>query len=141
MAKIDIEKLNKDFKELIGKRNTLSELDYNDKTYDDVEEELHDLEDDFQEEYGDFLEKAFEAVHDEFCPDNDVLLPIAYIAKKYYIKDKGDKKLYAPYPGEGVIVEVDNYMDHDTRMVMVPDPVRIVLIIDKAQVEELWRAE
>jgi len=141
MAETNIENLNQDMIKLINKRNELSELDYNDSTYDDVEEELHDLEDDFLEKYGDYLESAFQAVHDEFCPDNEVLLSIAYLAKKYYVKEKNGKKLYAPYPGEGVIVEVDDYLDRDTRMVLVPDPVRIVLIIDKSQVEELWRAE
>ncbi len=141
MADINTEKLNKDLIELITKRNELADIDYNNEEYDDVEEELHDLEDDFLEEFGEYLEGIFQAVHDEFCPESDVLLPIAYLAKKYYIKDKNGKKLYAPYPGEGVFVEVDDYLNHDTRMVIVPDPVRIVLIIDKAQVEELWRAE
>jgi len=141
MGKPDINKLNEDLKNLIEKRNFLAELNYNDKTYDDVEEELHDYEDDFVEDYGEYLEDALTKVHDEVSPDSDVLLPIAYLAKKYYIKEKEGRKLYAPYPGEGVIVEVDKYPGHDTRMVLVPDPVRIVLITDKAKVEELWRAE
>ncbi len=140
MAKIDQEKLNIDLIELINKRNELARLDYNSHDYDDVEEQLHDMEDDFLDTYGEYLEGVLQAIHDEFCPESDVLLPIAYLAKKYYIKEKNGKTLYAPYPGEGVIVEVDNYMDHDTRMVFVPDPVRLVLIIDKAQIEELWRA-
>lgn len=143
MAKpeVDLKELNTDLIQIINKRNELSELDYNDKEYDNIEEELHDLEDDFLDNYGDFLESALQAVHDEFSPESEVLLPIAYLAKKYYVKEKNGAKLYAPYPGEGVIVEVDNYIDRDTRMVIVPDPVRIILIIDKAQIEELWRAE
>lgn len=141
MVDIDIKKLNEDLIELIDKRNFLSELDYNDKTYDDVEEELHDKEDDFIEEYGPYLEAALTAVHEEHCPDSEVLLPIAYIAKRYYVKEKEGRKLYAPYPDEGVIVEVDKYPKRDTRMVIIPDPVRIILIIDKARkVVELWRA-
>ncbi len=141
MGKTDLNKLNTDLIQLIEKRNQLSELDYNDKDYDDVEEALHDMEDDFLEMYGDYLESALEAVHDEFSPESEVLLPIAYLAKKYFVKEKNGARLYSPYPGEGVFVEVDNYVDHDTRMVIVPDPVRIILIIDKSRIEELWRAQ
>lgn len=140
-ADVDFKKLNGELIQLIDKRNELSELDYNDEEYDTIEEDLHDLEDEFLENYGTYLESALQAVHDEFSPESEVLLPIAYLAKRYYVKEKNGKKLYAPYPGEGVIVEVDNYIDRDTRMVLIPDPVRIILIIDKAQIEELWRAE
>ena len=138
---MDQEKLNLELIQLINKRNELARLDYNSQDYDDVEEHLHDLEDAFLDEYGDYFENILQAIHEEFCPESDVLLPIAYLAKKYYVKEKNGKMLYSPYPGEGVYVEVDDYMDHDTRMVIVPDPVRLVLIIDKSQVEELWRAE
>ncbi len=99
------------------------------------------MEDDFLDVYGDYLEEVFQAIHDEFCPDSDVLLPIAYLAKKYYVKDKDGRKIYSPYPGDGVFVDVEDYPNHDTRMVIVPDPVRIVLIINKSKIEELWRAE
>lgn len=141
MEKTDVAKLNIDLIQLIEKRNQLSELDYNDSEYDNIEEALHDMEDDFLDKYGDYLENALEAVHDEFSPESEVLLPIAYLAKKYFVKEKNDSRLYSPYPGEGVFVEVDNYIDHDTRMVIVPDPVRIILVIDKARIEELWRAQ
>ena len=141
MSKANLEKLNIDLILLINKRNELARLDYNSQNYDDVEEELHDMEDDFLDEYGEYLESVLQAIHDEFCPESDVLLPIAYLAKKYYVKEKNGKNLYSPYPGEGVFVEVDNYINHDTRIVFVPDPIRLVLIIDKSQIEELWRAE
>ena len=139
MATIDSKKLNQDLIQIIHKKNELSELDYNDENYDDVEEELHDLEDDFIESFGDHLEMALQKVHDEVCPDNDVLLPIAYLAKKYYVKEKEGRLLFAPMPGEGVIVDTDKYPNRDTRIVIVPDPVRIIMITDKAKIDELWR--
>ena len=40
---------------ILQKRLELSKLSYSDNTYDDVEEVLHDLEDDFNEKYGDQL--------------------------------------------------------------------------------------
>ena len=42
---------------ILQKRLELSKLSYSDETYDDVEEVLHDLEDDFNEKYGDQLEE------------------------------------------------------------------------------------
>ena len=41
---MDVDKLNRDFALIADKINELDELDYNDERYDDLEEELHDLE-------------------------------------------------------------------------------------------------
>ena len=47
------EEVDKDFIDIIQKRNELAGLNYNDPQYDDKEEELHDMEDAF------FLIKSF----------------------------------------------------------------------------------
>ena len=140
---MDITQLNQDLIQLILKRNELSRLDYNNPEYDDVEEELHDMEDTFVERYGEYLEEALGAVHEEICPDNDVLLPIAYLAKQYAIQqdEETGEQLFIPPPDEGVIVDVDNYENKLTRLVIVPSPLRIILQVDKEHQEELWRVE
>ncbi len=139
---MDIKQLNKDLCELIEKRNALAALDYNDEIYDDVEEALHDFEDDFLEKYGEYLEEAFQTVHDEYCPDNDVLLPIAYIAKKYIVKkDKEGNTIYGVGPNEGILVEPDDYPGRDVRLMLVPSPTRIVMTIDNAHPKVVWQAE
>jgi hypothetical protein len=119
---MDIKALDKALLEITKKREELSKIDYNNPKYDDLEEQLHDLEDDFQDEYGDYLEKALQNVHDEFCPDNDVLMPIAYL-------------------GQGVIVEVDKLPGKDTRLVLVPSPVRIMLTVGKDKQQVVWEAK
>ena len=48
------EKLDQQLTEIVKKRNQLSQMDYSDDSYDDLEEELHDLEDDFNEDYRDW---------------------------------------------------------------------------------------
>src|SRR5688572_33373934 len=78
---MDVKALNRALLEIVTKREELSKVNYNDPTYDNLEEELHDLEDDFQDEYGAYLEKALQQVHDEYCPDNDVLMPIGYLGQ------------------------------------------------------------
>lgn len=124
---------------LVEKKNQLSALDYNDKTYDVVEEELHEMEDTFVEKYGDYLEEVLADVHDELCPDNDVLLPTAYLANKYTKEEAAGGITYLPADG-GVIVDVDEYPNKLTRLVLVPTPTRLILQIGKQQ-EEVWKAE
>jgi hypothetical protein len=119
---MDIKALDKALLEIVKKRDELVKLDYNNPKYDDLEEQLHDLEDDFQDEYGDYLESALQNVHDEFCPDNDVLLPIAYL-------------------GQGVIVEVDKLPGKDTRLAIEPSPVRILLKVGKDKQQVVWEAK
>ena len=75
---------------ILEKRLELSKLNYSDDTYDDIEEMLHDLEDDFNEKYGDQLEGILEKVHSKHCPESDVLLPTAYLAKKFVETEDGE---------------------------------------------------
>ena len=116
---MDVKALDQALLNIVKKREELSKINYNNPKYDDLEEELHDLEDDFQEEYGDFLERALQQVHDEYCPDNDVLMPIGYL-------------------GQGVPVEIDKLPGKDTRLVLAPDPVRIILSVGKDKQEVVW---
>lgn len=137
---MNIEDLDKALVEIVEKKNTLSQLNYNDKNYDQVEEELHDLEDDFIDEYGDYLEDVLADLHDELCPDNDVLLPIAYLANKYVRKEENGQVTYHAADG-GVLVDVDEYPDKLTRLVLVPKPTRLVLQLGRNHEEQVWVAE
>lgn len=141
ISSMDIKKLNDELCELVSRRNLLASLDYNDEAYDRVEEDLHDFEDDFLEKYDEYLEEAFQSVHDEHCPDTDVLLPIAYIAKKYIEKTDDDGKMsYGVGPNQGVLVEADEYLKNDVRLMLVPSPTRIVMTIDNARPKVVWDA-
>jgi len=138
---MDIQKLNDDLCELVSRRNLLAAIDYNDEAYDQVEEDLHDFEDSFLEEYEGYLEEAFQSIHDKYCPDNDVLLPIAYIAKKYIEKTTEDGNMvYGVGPNEGVLVEVDDYPKSDVRLFLVPSPTRVVMTVDNRNPEVVWEA-
>jgi hypothetical protein len=119
---MDVKALDKSLLEILKKREELSKLDYSNPKYDDLEEEVHDLEDDFQDQFGEYVEAAFQDIHDELCPENDVLLPIAYI-------------------GKGVPVEVDKYEGKDTKLILMPSPTRIILTVGKEKEEVLWTAK
>lgn len=139
---MELKKLDQALLKIIEKKNKLSKLNYSDQDYDQIEEELHELEDDFIEEFGPYLEEALHVVHDEYCPDNDVLLPIAYLGNKYTkTGEKADgTPEYTVDATEGVIVEVDDYPNKISRLVLVPNPTRILLSVDKNPLEEVWRA-
>ncbi|MEX1240034.1 MAG: hypothetical protein WEB30_09960 [Cyclobacteriaceae bacterium] len=118
---MNVKELDAELREIEKKKAELSKLDYNDPKYDDLEEELHDLEDDFQDKHGEGLEEEFQKIHDHLCPDNDVLMPIAYL-------------------GKGVPVEVDKYPGKDTRLILVTNPPRILLTIGKEKRDVVWTA-
>ena len=133
----NLTELDRDLLALAQKKNELSSLGYDDPRYDEVEEQLHDLEDDFQEQWGDYLEDALHSVHDDLCPDNDVLMPIAYVANRYISTEDGR---WLPAEG-GVPVEVDEMPNKGTKLALAPKPTRIVLMVSAKQQQDVWMAK
>lgn len=119
---MDSKALDRALSELLKRKTELSALDYNNPKYDEMEDALHDMEDDFQEQFGAKLEEILQDIHDEYCSDNDVLMPVAYL-------------------GKGVIVEADDYPGKDTRLILTANPPRIVLAIGKEKQETVWTAK
>ena len=134
---MDIKALDNELTSLIEKKIELSKVDYSSEKYDTLEEELHELEDNFLERFGDFLEDALHEVHDEFCPDTDVLLPIAYLPNKVNATNGGFDVDFK----EGVYVEIDDYPGKETKLVLLPRPTRIILQVEPKYHEIVWKAE
>ncbi|MFC5271626.1 hypothetical protein [Adhaeribacter terreus] len=130
---MNTENLNKQLVALIEKKQALGKLSYNDERYDDMEEELHDLEDDFNEEFGPYLEDVLEDVHAKLCPDTDVLLPTAYLPNNLEGESGADQK-------EGVWVDSDEFPGKESRLVLIPNPVRLILSVGKNIRKEVWKA-
>jgi hypothetical protein len=135
---MDVKELDKAIQEIAIRRNALKKVDYNNPKYDDLEEELHDLEDSLHVKFGEYLEDVLQDVHDKYCPDTDVLYPIAYLAKSYTINDKNE---FSVATTEGVFVEVDSIPGKDTKLVIVPNPVRVILNVGKDQQQTVWTAK
>ncbi|QSE96776.1 hypothetical protein [Fulvivirga lutea] len=134
---MDIQKLNNKLIELITKKKELCGMSYSDASYDALEEQLHDLEDRFLSDYGVYLEEVLHEVHDEYCPDNEVLLPIAYFPSQFELLPNGEFKVGCD---QGVYVDVDDYDASETKLVLVPNPIRLVLNVGKTQQEIVWQA-
>ena len=137
MHTMNLQALDDALLELIQKRIDLAGLSYNDNNYDDVEEELHDIEDDLLDKYGDYLEKALKKVHREHCTDNEVLLPTAYIVKNPEMTADGGFKIGK---NDGVLVDLMND-PNDARLVIIPSPARILLMVTGKKPNVVWTAE
>ena len=134
---VDIEKLDKTLQEIVRLKNLLSTLGYDSKDYDSTEEELHGKEDFLVEEFGEYLDDVLHNVHDEYCPDNDVLLPTAYLANKYLVTPDNE---FDVSTSAGVFVDADDYPGKNTRLVFLPNPTRLILNIDAENRNEVWTA-
>lgn len=135
---MDIKALDKALQEIANRRVELAKIDYSNPKYDDLEEQLHDLEDSLQDTYGEYLENALQEVHDKYSPDTDVLYPIAYLAKTYQVSDKNE---YAVAETEGVFTEIDGQPSKNTKLVILPNPPRIILNGGKEKQQVLWTAK
>lgn len=132
---MDLKAIDQALQHIIAKKNELQNLDYNNPKYDDLEEQLHDLEDDFQEKHGAYIEEVLKEVHLKHCPDTDVLYPIAYIAKAYTVASNNQFDIDL---SDGVYVEVDKYPGKETKLALVPNPLRVVLNIGSERQEVVW---
>lgn len=134
--------LDKELTEIVEKRNLLAGMDYSHENYDDLEEELHDLEDDFNENYEEMLEAQLEKIHDKLKSDTDILLPTAYMANKYkpMLPDARGIVSFEVEGMQGVPIESEQFDKLDVRIVMIPNPTRFVMLINGQQMKDLWRS-
>ena len=136
------EKIDQELTEIVQQRNQLSALEYSDENYDDLEEQLHDLEDDFNENYEEILAPELEKIYAKLKSDSDVLLPTAYLANYYQemLPDAKGSITYEVNGDQGVPIESDQLGKVDLRIVLIPNPTRFVLLINGKQLKELWKS-
>jgi hypothetical protein len=139
---MDLNKLDKDLTAITELRIQLSKITYADPEYDDIEEQLHDLEDHFNDVYGDELEAELEKIYDALDSDNEVLLPSAYLANSYtpMLPDANGVVTYEVKGREGVPIESEQFDGQDVRIVLVPNPARFVMQINGKSLKDLWRS-
>ena len=136
-------RLNSDLVDLIEMRNELNELDFSDEAYDDLEDEIHEFEDTFNDRYGDELESVLERIHEKICPDVEVLLPTAYLAKEYFPSEI-EEGSFDVGPDAGILVETilqdAKGKPMDARITYLPNPFRVILIT-RDDIRTMWSAE
>lgn len=136
------EKIDQELTEIVQQRIQLSVLEYSDENYDDLEEQLHDLEDDFNENYEEVLAPQLEKIYTKLKSDTDVLLPTAYLANTYHemLPDAKGSITYEVSGEQGVPIESDQLGKVDLRIVLIPNPIRFVLLVNGKQLKELWKS-
>ena len=136
------EKLDQELTEIVQQRIQLSALEYSDENYDDLEEQLHDLEDDLNENYEEVLAPELEKIYTKLKSDTDVLLPTAYLANHYQemLPDARGSITYEVSGEQGVPIESDELGKVDMRIVLIHNPVRFVLLVNGKQLKELWKS-
>ncbi len=136
------EQLDQQLTEIVKKRNQLSKMVYSDASYDDLEEELHDIEDDFNDKYEEVLEPQLDKIYAKLKSDTDVLLPTAYLANAYkeMLPDANGIVTYEVSGNVGVPIESDQFDKMDVRIVLIPNPARFVLLVSGRQMKDLWKS-
>ncbi|MDA0315151.1 MAG: hypothetical protein O3A40_07625 [Bacteroidetes bacterium] len=136
------EKIDQELTEIVQQRIKLSVLEYSDENYDDLEEQLHNHEDDFNENYEVILAPELEKIYTKLKSDSDVLLPTAYLANHYQemLPDAKGSITYEVSGYQGVPIESDELGKIDMRIVLIPNPVRFVLLVNGKQLKELWKS-
>lgn len=135
---LNTKKLDKDLQHIIAKRIEIYQMDYDAPNYDDVEEVLLDLEDDFAEEYGEFLEDALGDVYEKYDINDDVAMCTSYVGRFYQeIKENEEGKVYSIVAKQGFPVEIPELAGHDSYLIFLPNPTRIYLVFGK-KAKEVW---
>jgi len=125
--------------EIISRRNLLRQLEYSDERYDRMEDELHELEDRFATEHGDAICDILQGVHREYFPTDKVLSPVSYLAQQYREVGENDYgPIYDIPHNEGVQVTGLYWPGKTTKLVLAPNPLRLLLNIDEHTREEVW---
>jgi hypothetical protein len=124
---------------IVEKRNLLSTLNFNDRKYDKVEDDLHDLEDAFCDQFGEHMEDIISQIQNKYNPYQEVLHPTAYIARKYIVKEgESGQKLYSVTRSDGVSIESTE--KGEMRLVYIPSPSRLILT-GAHGVHEVWNVQ
>ena len=118
-------------------KNEIHNLEYDEIEYDEKENQLHELEDKLIFNYGDYLTKALRTIHNKHCKEKEVLTPIAYIGRNYI---KRVDSTYDVEPGQGALVDVNTTTRMPCYIVIVPGPLRILMVNGDDSREEVWAA-
>jgi hypothetical protein len=134
---MDSQSMNEKLIQLTELKNQLALIPYSAQSYDEIEEALHKAEDEFLQEFGSVLELALKEIHLKYCPGNEILNPIAYLAQVYQLKHNEGKTEYLVDPEEGV--SVDCLDQEKGKLVLVPSPMRFILQTKNKSIE-VWKA-
>ncbi|UZR94033.1 hypothetical protein [Chondrinema litorale] len=105
----------------------------------ELKENLRKLENNFQLEHGENLKNILEEVYDDLSPDAELEAPLNYLANKYEVAGENEHgTTFKVNHDEGVLIVVDEYGDKPAKLVIIPNPLRLILNIEDNSQEEVW---
>ena len=128
------EQINQALEQIVLLKNRIHGMNPDSPDKSNLISELNQMETAFDEQFGSQLYEVFLDIHDELCPDNDILSASEYIAQ--YYEAKGNQ--YFVDDKQGALVHMDDYPNSETKLVLLPNPLRVELNIDAYNKEEVW---
>ena len=139
---MDVLGLNRMLTDIVRLKNKLASMSYNDEAYDDIEDELHDLEDELNGEFGEYLEDTLMDIHDDLGSDSEILLPTAYLAEEYISngKDEVGDTLFSVPVGSGIHIETDKD-GLQQQLLLLPTPARFAVYTNGRFEKVVWKGK
>ena len=136
-----MEEMNLALEGIVLLKNQLHGMAETDEKFAAISTALEDAEADFENEFGSQMHEILLDVYDELCPDSDIMPFKNYLAKFYHVRKSNGKDSYLVDGTEGFLVQMDDFPKKETKLVLLPCPLRIELNIDDYTKEQVWTAE
>jgi len=135
---MDLQAIDQALLEIVSKREAIrTSEDRASKTK--LQKELSLLEEAFNRNYEMPLRNILEEVYDDLSPDATVHPPLEYLANQYKTISKNSKgPTFDVNHRQGIEIDTDEYGANFTRLVIIPNPLRVILNIDDHSKEEVW---
>ncbi len=135
----DYSQLNQIVYHIADLRYQLSLKSYEDDGYDELEDKLHEIEDAFIEGQGEELEQIMLGIYEELRLDDEVLSPLAYFATTYRkIGENQGLSVFDVDADQGIEVSMEGTGRKEPRLVVLPNPLRIILNVDAKTRYRVW---
>jgi flagellar hook-associated protein FlgK len=136
--------LNKKIETIIDLNIQLSAMDYSNPSYDEFEDNIHDLQDEINDKFGDDFDLILDELYEKFNITDETMFLADYIAGKYEAieANKFGKQFLADVE-TAAIVEIDNPKlagkKVNTAIYIKPNPLSIIMSISGLE-RVMWTA-
>jgi hypothetical protein len=92
-------------------------------------------------EFGEVMHEILQDIYDEYAPDNDVEPLVNYLLSDYTVTSNNTEIPTYSFTGiKGVRIFVDEYEGKESRLALVPNPLKLVVTIEGEMPVTVWEA-
>jgi len=124
----------------VSKNQELRSLSPSHPDFQSITRKLNGIATQLELNFGESLEEILTDAYDEYCPDNEISDIHEYLTGTYTQTgvDADGNITYDFQTGSGIKVAVDEYEGQESRFVINPNPVQLVLEIEKEGRKVIW---